>query len=99
MYQKELRPLYYPRMKETMKRLAFQMRLAFWAAGLSALTVLVATAAQAQSCSVWLIESSRFMKVPFGSFMPERASVPGSNKPQENIPTVDQRSILASSSA
>ena len=72
-----------------MIRLALQMRLAFWAAGLSALTVLVATAAQAQSCSVWLIESSRFMKVPFGSFMPDRAFVPGSNKPRENIPTVD----------
>ena len=37
----------------------------------------------------WLIESSRFMKVPFGSFMPDRAFVPGSDKPDSNIPTVD----------
>ena len=49
-----------------MKRLALRMRLTVWAAGLSALTALVATAAQAQTCSAWLIESSRFMKVPFG---------------------------------
>jgi hypothetical protein len=31
-------------------------------------------AAQAQTeCSVWLVESSRFMNVPFGAFMPDRA--------------------------
>jgi hypothetical protein len=29
------------------------------------------------------------MKVPFGSFMPDRAFVPGSDKPTQNIPTVD----------
>lgn len=40
-------------------------------------------------CSVWLVESSRFMKVPFGSFMPDRAFVPGSDKPNQKIPTVD----------
>jgi glyoxylase-like metal-dependent hydrolase (beta-lactamase superfamily II) len=44
--------------------------------------------AQAQ-CSVWLVESSRFMKVPFGAFMPDRVFVPGSTKPTNNIPTVD----------
>jgi len=49
-----------------------------------------ATAARAQNvCSVWLIESSRFMHVPFGSFMPDRAYVPGSNDPMHNISTVD----------
>ena len=56
------------------------------------LTVLSGAAALAQEvtvCSVWLIESSRFMKVPFGSFMPDRAFVPGSDKPTNNIPTVD----------
>ena len=37
-------------------------------------------AAQAQTeCSVWLVESSRFMNVPFGAFMPDRAFVPGSS--------------------
>jgi glyoxylase-like metal-dependent hydrolase (beta-lactamase superfamily II) len=46
--------------------------------------------AQAEpQCSVWLVESSRFMKVPFGSFMPDRAFVPGSTKPTNNINTVD----------
>src|SRR3982074_2235255 len=45
--------------------------------------------AQEPVCSAWLIESSRFMNVPFGSFMPDRAFVPGSTKPESNIPTVD----------
>jgi glyoxylase-like metal-dependent hydrolase (beta-lactamase superfamily II) len=40
-------------------------------------------------CSAWLVESSRFMKVPFGAFMPDRAFVPGSTNPMNNIPTVD----------
>src|SRR6185437_662725 len=55
------------------------------------LSVLTGTAAlaQAPACSVWLIESSRFMKVPFGSFMPDRAFVPGSENAANNIPTVD----------
>ena len=52
---------------------------------------LAATRAVAQEtvCSVWLIESSRFMKVPFGSFMPDRAYVPGSTDPKHNINTID----------
>jgi len=29
------------------------------------------------------------MNVPFGSFMPDRAFVPGSTKPESNIPSVD----------
>ena len=46
--------------------------------------------AQAPVCSVWLIESSRFMKVPFGAFMPDRAFVPGSTNPQQqHSSTVD----------
>src|ERR1700746_2661614 len=54
------------------------------------LSVLTGTAALAQApvCSVWLIESSRFMNVPFGSFMPDRAFWPGSDKPTNSIPTV-----------
>jgi len=75
-----------------MKTLALQMRLVAWTAVLSsALAFLAGTAAQAQEpvCSVWLIESSRFMKVPFGAFMPDRAFVPGSTNPQNSILTVD----------
>lgn len=45
--------------------------------------------AQDQVCSVWLVESSRFMNVPFGAFMPDRAFVPGSTNPMNNINTVD----------
>jgi glyoxylase-like metal-dependent hydrolase (beta-lactamase superfamily II) len=51
-----------------------------------------ATPAQAQTgpvCSVWLVESGRFMGVPFGSFMPDRAYVPGSDSPMHNINTTD----------
>lgn len=60
------------------------------ALGIAALAATTPAVAQAQNvCSVWLVESSRFMKVPFGSFMPDRAFVPGSTKPLENIATVD----------
>jgi glyoxylase-like metal-dependent hydrolase (beta-lactamase superfamily II) len=55
-------------------------------AGFGALS---AATAQAQNCSVWLVESSRFMNVPFGAFMPDRAYVPGSSNPNNNINTVD----------
>ena len=48
-----------------------------------------AATAQAQNCSVWLVESSRFMNVPFGAFMPDRAYVPGSTSPNNSINTVD----------
>jgi len=49
-----------------------------WTAVIAALACLFGAAAQAQQpiCSAWLIESSRFMNVPFGSFMPDRAFVP-----------------------
>lgn len=55
------------------------------------LTSMAATSAIAQetTCSVWLIEQSRFMKVPMGAFMPDRAFVPGSTSPNHNINTVD----------
>src|SRR3974377_2442799 len=55
-------------------------------AGFGALS---AATAQAQNCSVWLVESSRFMNVPFGAFMPDRAYVPGSTNANNSINTVD----------
>jgi len=58
------------------------------AAGLTAISATKA-AAQSANCSVWLVESSRFMKVPFGSFMPDRAFVPGSTDAKHNINTID----------
>src|SRR4051794_32433426 len=74
-----------------MRRFASRIRSFAVTAGVAALASLFGPAAQAQQpvCSAWLIESSRFMKVPFGSFMPDRTFVPGSNKPQSSIPTVD----------
>jgi glyoxylase-like metal-dependent hydrolase (beta-lactamase superfamily II) len=39
--------------------------------------------------SVWLVESSRFINVPPGSFMPDRAFIPGSTDPRHNIPFFD----------
>ncbi|MBV9286806.1 MAG: MBL fold metallo-hydrolase [Hyphomicrobiales bacterium] len=48
------------------------------------------TAARADTiCSAWLMESSRFMHVPFGSFMPDRDFIPGSTDPKHNIASVD----------
>ena len=65
------------------------MKHALVAAGLAAAATLAAPVAQAQVCSVWLVENSRFMGVPFGAFMPDRAFVPGSTSPSNNINTVD----------
>src|SRR5262245_13939315 len=67
-----------------MTKLGLRIRLfASIVVALAMLSVLSGPAAlaQAPACSVWLIESSRFMKVPFGSFMPDRAVVPGQRKP------------------
>ncbi len=44
------------------------MKHALVAAGLAAAATLAAPVAQAQTCSVWLVENSRFMNVPFGMF-------------------------------
>jgi hypothetical protein len=55
------------------------------AVALAGIGALGATTAQAQNCSAWLVESSRFMNVPFGAFMPDRAYVPGSTSPNNNI--------------
>jgi glyoxylase-like metal-dependent hydrolase (beta-lactamase superfamily II) len=49
----------------------------------------LAASAQAPQYSVWIVESSRFMKVPFGAFMPDRAFVPDSTNPMNNINLVD----------
>jgi glyoxylase-like metal-dependent hydrolase (beta-lactamase superfamily II) len=75
-----------------MRESALRIRRFAWATVIpAALACLFGTAAQAQQpvCSVWLIESSRFMNVPFGAFMPDRTFVPGSTKPQSNIASVD----------
>ena len=75
------------------------MRKRSWfAIGLAALAAVIAVGvltaptpapAQGEVYSVWLVESSRFMNVPFGAFMPDRAFVPGSTDPINNINTVD----------
>src|SRR5216683_2000578 len=39
--------------------------------------------------SAWLVESSRFVNVPSGAFMPDRAFIPGSTDPRHNIPLFD----------
>src|SRR5437660_11748358 len=39
--------------------------------------------------SAWLVESSRFINVAPGSFMPDRAFIPGSTDPRHNIPFFD----------
>lgn len=46
-------------------------------------------AADAPQYSVWLVESSRFVDVPFGSFMPDRDFIPGSTNPNHNIAQID----------
>src|SRR4029077_15747109 len=67
-----------------MKKLVGAVAIAL--AGVGALS---ATTAQAQNCSAWLVERSRFMNVPFGPCMPDRVYVPGSTSPSNNINTVD----------
>ncbi|GEO37640.1 glyoxylase-like metal-dependent hydrolase (beta-lactamase superfamily II) [Skermanella aerolata] len=75
-----------------MKRLMTTLMKTIATAGLAVLAMANCGAAQAQqpqNCSVWLVESSRFMNVPFGSFMPDRAFVPNSSNPMNNISTID----------
>jgi glyoxylase-like metal-dependent hydrolase (beta-lactamase superfamily II) len=65
---------------------------ALGAAGLAATALATGATAQPQQgpvCSVWSMEVSRFMHVPFGSFMPDRDFIPGSNNPKHNIASVD----------
>jgi glyoxylase-like metal-dependent hydrolase (beta-lactamase superfamily II) len=65
------------------------MKHALVAAGLAAAATLAAPVAQAQVCSVWLVENSRFMNVPFGMFHPDRSFVQGSDNPRNNVNKVD----------
>src|SRR5262249_47176634 len=58
-------------------------------AALMGAAALGTSAALAQNCSVWLVENSRFMKVPFGMFHPDRSFVQGSTDPRNNVNTVD----------
>jgi glyoxylase-like metal-dependent hydrolase (beta-lactamase superfamily II) len=46
-------------------------------------------AGKAPLYSAWLVESSRFIDVAPGSFMPDRAFIPGSTDPRHNIPFFD----------
>jgi glyoxylase-like metal-dependent hydrolase (beta-lactamase superfamily II) len=57
--------------------------------GLAGISALAGVSAYAQNCSVWLVESSRFMGVPYGAFMPDRTFVPGSKDANNNVNTVD----------
>jgi glyoxylase-like metal-dependent hydrolase (beta-lactamase superfamily II) len=76
-----------------MKRLVQGLAVAgaLGAVGLTASSVLGTggAVAQDQTCSVWAIEVSRFMKVPFGAFMPDRDFIPGSTNAAHNIASVD----------
>src|SRR5258708_13601949 len=65
------------------------LKTAMIAAGLAESARAASVARAADVCSVWLVESSRFMGVPFGAFMPDRAFVPGSTNKSNNINTVD----------
>lgn len=62
---------------------------ALTALGVAGAAALAAAPALAQNCSVWLVESSRFMNVPYGAFMPDRVFVPGSKDPMNNVASVD----------
>lgn len=74
-------------MRNLVGRIALAAALAI--TGLAGFAVANRAAAQDQNCSVWLVESSRFMKVPMGAFMPDRAFIPGSTDQYHNINTVD----------
>jgi hypothetical protein len=73
--------------RNLVRRIALAAALAI--TGLAGFTGANGAAAQDQNCSVWLVESSRFMKVPMGGFMPDRAFIPGSTDQYHNINTVD----------
>ena len=74
-------------MRKQVRRIALAGALA--TVGFAGFAAMNSAAAQEQNCSVWLVESSRFMKVPMGSFMPDRAFIPGSTDWKHNINTVD----------
>ena len=74
-------------MRKQVRRIALAGALATM--GFAGFAAMNSAAAQEQNCSAWLVESSRFMKVPMGSFMPDRAFIPGSTDWKHNINTVD----------
>ena len=74
-------------MRKLLRRIGLAGALA--TVGFAGFAAMNSAAAQEQNCSVWLVESSRFMKVPMGSFMPDRAFIPGSTDWKHNINTVD----------
>ncbi len=66
------------------------MKRTLTALGLAAVATLGAAPVQAADvCSVWLVENSRFMNVPFGMFHPDRSYIKDSDKPRNNVNTVD----------
>jgi glyoxylase-like metal-dependent hydrolase (beta-lactamase superfamily II) len=66
------------------------LKRALVAAGLAVSATVAAPVAQAADvCSVWLVENSRFMNVPFGMFHPDRSYVKDSTNPRNNVNTVD----------
>ncbi len=71
------------------KSMRGKLTAAFASMGLMLCTAFWTASAHAQNCSVWLVESSRFMNVPFGAFMPDRTFVPGSTNPMNNINMID----------
>ena len=74
----------------TRARKTIRLKVAGALAALGLTGAMMAGSAQADSdCSVWLVENSRFMNVPFGAFMPDRTFVPGSTDPMNNINMID----------
>src|SRR5215469_13392823 len=73
--------------RNLVRRIALLGSLAI--AGLAWLAITNSAAAQDQNCSAWLIESSRFMNVPMGGFIPDRAFILGSTDQNHNLNTVE----------
>jgi glyoxylase-like metal-dependent hydrolase (beta-lactamase superfamily II) len=74
-------------MEETMKVWEVMKGTALVGAAVAA--TMAAPSAFSQQYSVWVVENSRFMGVPYGAFMPDRTFVPGSTNKFNNINTVD----------
>jgi glyoxylase-like metal-dependent hydrolase (beta-lactamase superfamily II) len=69
---------------------SWSLKRAVIAVSAAAAAMLAAPVAQAADvCSVWLVENSRFMNVPFGMFHPDRSFVQGSDNPRNNVNKVD----------
>jgi glyoxylase-like metal-dependent hydrolase (beta-lactamase superfamily II) len=66
-----------------------KLAAALGVAAVAALGSITVQAAEPITYSAWLVESSRFMGVPFGAFMPDRAFVPNAKEGPNSINTVD----------